>query len=243
MKKYYIDSIKISNDIEESTYISSVPIVQSLCSKKILNLQYDVTFFVGENGTGKSTLLEAIALCAGYQSAGGSKNFLSSDDNASSNLYKYFTLVKKSYEKDGFYLPAENFYNLASYIDQLGLDYDEYGNRCLHEQSHGEGFLSIIQNRFRGNGLYLLDEPDSALSPLRQLTLLAEIFRLVQKRSQFIIVTHSPIILAYPGAAIYHLSDNGIKLIQYNQCDNYILTKSFLDNPDRFLKYLFDNTV
>ena len=138
-------------------------------------------------------------------------------------------------------MSAESFYNVASEVEDLGLNLEGYGGKSLHEQSHGESFLSLVQNRFRGNGLYILDEPESALSPLRQFALLTEIKRLVDNNSQFIIATHSPILLAFPNATIYQTSEKGIELVNYNECDHYLLTKQFLDNPKKFIRYLFED--
>ncbi|GHU49161.1 ABC transporter ATP-binding protein [Clostridia bacterium] len=225
----------------DSTYVSSLAIVKYLNRVKRLSFSQDVTFIVGENGTGKSTLIEAIAVCAGYNAEGGSKNFNFSTKQTVSNLYKYITVVKNSHEKDGFFLRSESFYNVASQIDDLGLNLIGYGGKSLHEQSHGESFLSLIHNRFRGNGLYILDEPESALSPLRQFTLLTEINRLVNSNSQFIISTHSPILLALPNATIYQITEGGMEKVEYADCEHYRLTKQFLDNPERFMKYLFND--
>ena len=241
MQRYYIDSIKI--DIcNDSTYITDVPIVQFLNDMKVLKLNQDVTFIVGENGIGKSTLVEAIATCAGYNAEGGSKNFDFETRQTVSSLNHYINVIKKAYEKDGFFLRAETFYNVASQVDDLQLDLEGYGGKSLHKQSHGESFLSIIKNRFRGNGLYILDEPESALSPLSQLGLLAEINRLVNENSQLIITTHSPILLAFPNAVIYQVTLDGIEKISYEDCEHYKLTKQFLDNPKHFIKHLFDDT-
>ena len=204
MDHWYIQAIKTSYCADNS-YIANLAVVKYLNKTGYLELGQSVTFFVGENGTGKSTLIEAIALSAGYNAEGGSKNFNFSSRNTTSNLHNYITVVKQSYEKDGFFLRAESFYNVASQVDNLGINLSAYGGKSLHEQSHGESFMSLVQNRFHGNGLYIMDEPEAALSPLRQLTLLSEINRLVELDSQFIIATHSPFLLAMRGAKIYDL--------------------------------------
>jgi predicted ATPase len=240
LERYYIQKIKTSI-CNDHTYISALPIVKYLNQVKQLSFNQEVTFLVGENGTGKSTLIEAIAISAGYNAEGGSKNFNFTTKQTVSNLSRYITIVKTAYEKDGFFLRAESFYNVASQVDDLGLNLEGYGGKSLHEQSHGESFLSLVQSRFHGNGLYILDEPEAALSPLRQFTLLTEIKSLVEKNSQFIIATHSPILLAFPGATIYQTSISGIKKVEYEECEHYLLTKQFLDNPKRFIKYLFEN--
>lgn len=240
MQRYYIQKLIIDMG-KDNTYISSLPIVKYLNQVKELSLNQDVTFFVGENGTGKSTLIEAIAVSAGFNAEGGSKNFNFSTKQTVSNLSQYITLAKSAYEKDGFFLRAESFYNVATQVDDLQLNLGGYGGKSLHEQSHGESFLSLVQNRFRGSGLYLLDEPEAALSPSRQLTLLVEMKRLVDHNSQFIIATHSPILLAYPNATIYQVSESGIEKVNYDECEHYLLTKQFLDNPRHILKYLFED--
>lgn len=227
--------------IPERTYLTSLPVVTWLLKAGKLDFKSDVTFFVGENGTGKSTIIEAIAICAGFNAEGGSKNFNFSTKQTCSGLYRYITLSKSAHEKDGFFLRAESFYNVATQVDDLGLDLGGYGGQSLHCQSHGESFMALVQNRFRGNGLYILDEPEAALSPSRQMTLLTEIKRLVDKNSQFIIATHSPILLAYPRATIFEISGDGVKNVRYEECEHFVVTKEFLQQPERMIHYLFDD--
>ncbi len=238
----YINQIIMKEKVRTSSYLYDLPIIQYLMKKRTLSFTNDVTFFVGENGTGKSTLLEAIAVAYGFNAEGGSKNFMFSTNETHSELYRYITLSKSKYAKDGFFLRAESFYNTASYIDEVTDPpfMKNYGGTSLHNQSHGESFLSLIQNRFGGNGLYILDEPEAALSPSKQFTLIAQINTLVQHNSQFIIATHSPILMAFPNAQIYQFSAHGIESIPYKQTEHYQLTKSFLENPERILKYLLD---
>ena len=219
--------------------------IRYLMRTKQLELTHPVTFFVGENGTGKSTLLEAIAVAYGFNPEGGTKNFNFSTEDSHSELWRSLTLVKRGYASDGFFLRAESFYKVASNIDQMdrgpslgGRLVDSYGGVSLHHRSHGESFLALVQNRFGGHGVYLLDEPEAALSPTRQLTLLAQIDELVKQDSQFIIATHSPILMAYPGAEILEFSENGICSAAYRETEHYQVTRRFLENPERMLRYL-----
>jgi predicted ATPase len=170
MERLYVKQMMIK-PIDERTYLLNLPVVKWLLKSGKLDFTSNVTFFVGENGTGKSTIIEALAICAGFNAEGGSKNFNFSTKQTSSELYKYITLSKSAHEKDGFFLRAESFYNVASQVDDLGLDLGGYGGQSLHNQSHGESFMALVQNRFRGNGLYILDEPEAALSPSTALAL------------------------------------------------------------------------
>ncbi|ACA45965.1 AAA family ATPase [Clostridium botulinum] len=199
-----------------------------------------VTYIVGENGTGKSTILEAIAIACGFNPEGGTRNFNFSTKDTHSDLYENLKLVrgvKRPY--DGFFLRAESFYNVATNIDEIyEIDaLDPYGGVSLHSQSHGESFLSVIRNRFSGNGLYILDEPEAALSPSRQMSMLVIMHELIKKNSQFIIATHSPIIMSYPDSIIYELRD-GIKEVMYKDTEHYKITRNFLDKPEKMLKVL-----
>jgi len=210
-----------------------------------LELHPKVTIFVGENGTGKSTILEAIAVAYGFNPEGGSKNFSFSTAESHSGLYDYIKLVKGFRRpRDGFFLRAESFFNVATYIDETdrepgfgGSIIRAYGGKSLHEQSHGESFFALFQNRFRGNGLYILDEPEAALSPSRQMSLLVRMRDLVDAGSQFIIATHSPIIMAYPDAYIYEIRD-GINRVSYEETDNYQIMRAFVNNTGKMIKEL-----
>ena len=221
------------------TEITKVTLNSPIFTNKSFNPTL-VNFIYGTNGTGKSTLLEAIAVSMGFNAEGGSRDFSFSTKETHSELYEWITTIKTVSPKDGFFLRAESFYNIASYLDENS-ELKRYGNVSFHEQSHGEAFLSLITNRFEGNGLYLLDEPESALSPLRLMSLLAEIDRLVKEDSQFIIATHSPILLAFPQAEIYECSDSGIRKVMYRETESYQLTKQFLDNPEGMLHYLLES--
>jgi predicted ATPase len=217
--------------------------IPALRHTRTLPLHPKVTFFVGENGSGKSTLLEAIAQRAGFGEQGGSKNFNQMDRKYWSVLARGLEIARGvRREKDGFFLRAESFYNVATQVEELGIPLKYYGGRSLHHQSHGESFLSLAANRFAGDGLYLLDEPEAALSPSRQLAFL----RLMHQQaevlsSQFIIATHSPILMAYPGALIYHFTGEGIAPIEYEQTEHYALTRDFLLNPKQYLTHLLSD--
>jgi len=206
----------------------------------ILEFHPKVTYIVGENGTGKSTILEAIAVAYGFNPEGGTRNFNFSTKDTHSDLHENLKLVKGvKRPDDGFFLRAESFYNMATNIDEINAS-GSYGGVSLHSQSHGESFLSVIRNRFGGNGLYILDEPEAALSPSRQMSLLVIMHELIQKGSQFIIATHSPIIMSYPDSIIYELS-GGIKKVTYKDTEHYKITKAFLNNPEKMIKtLLFD---
>ena len=217
-----------------SEYPYCLPAIKDL---SILEFHNKVTFIVGENGTGKSTILEAIAVAYGFNPEGGTRNFNFSTNDTHSDLHKNLKLVKGvKRPNDGFFLRAESFYNMATNIDITGAS-DSYGGVSLHSQSHGESFLAVIRNRFSGHGLYILDEPEAALSPSRQMSMLVFMDELIKQGSQFIIATHSPIIMAYPDSIVYELND-GIKEVNYKDTEHYKITKAFLDNPERMLKTL-----
>jgi len=232
------------DDIDKYPY--DIPAIRNL---GVLNFDPYVTFFVGENGSGKSTLIEAIAVAAGFNAEGGSKNFDFATRRTESSLTEALS-VSRGYkrETDGFFLRAESFYNVATTLEDLsreqGGSYRAYGGKSLHEQSHGESFIALVGNRFYGHGLYILDEPEAALSPSRQLLLLGLIDRLARHNtSQFVIATHSPILLAYPHSTIYGLDDTGIAPIDYEDTEHYKVTLDFLTNRAAYLRHLTDESL
>ena len=218
------------------TYPFSIPAIKNLGQ---LDLTNKVTFFVGENGTGKSTLLEAIADKAGFNTAGGGRNNYYDVPASESALGDYIRLSWMPKSTNGFFLRAESFYNFATHIDSVGAQ-GAYGGRSLHHQSHGESFFSLFLNRFKGNAIYLLDEPEAALSPQRQLSLLRILHDLeVAGDSQFIIATHSPILLGYPNAVILSFDDEKIQEIDYEMTEHYQITSYFLQHRKKFLQEIF----
>lgn len=221
-------------------YPFNIPVIQKI---KHIDFHPDVTFFVGENGIGKSTIIESIAVALGYNAEGGNKNVQFSTKNTTSPLSDHMRLIK-SYKKprDGYFLRAESLYNVASYMDEIAPEAMQgYGGKSLHARSHGEAFLSVLVDKFKGNGLYILDEPEAALSPSRLIQTLKVIDNLVKKNSQFIISTHSPILLAYPNAKILELSEYGIEEVSYTETTQYALTKRFLNNYEQELKRILND--
>jgi predicted ATPase len=224
-------------------YPFNLPVVRQLGR---LEFNSAVTVFVGENGLGKSTLLEALAVAAGFNPEGGGRNFAFGTRASHSDLHTCLRLVRApSRPRDGYFLRAESFFNVATQIEELdkvpaaGLRIiDSYGGRSLHEQSHGESFLTLLQQRFGGSGLYLLDEPEAALSPTRQLASLARMHQLVETGSQFILATHSPILMAYPRAQLLGLSDTGIAPLDYDQAEHVVVMRHFMNNRASLLTEL-----
>jgi predicted ATPase len=202
-----------------------------------------VTFLIGENGGGKSTLLEAIAVAAGMDAEGGSSNFRFSTRDSHSALHGSIQLVRGARRpRTDFFLRAESLFTAATYLEELAqvdsAALAPYGGGSLHEQSHGESFLAVMINRFGPDGLYLLDEPEAALSTQNCFTCLRRVHELVREGSQFIIATHSPILLAYPGATIYNCGEHGLEPVSYEDADPVRLTTSFLRERERFLHQL-----
>ena len=209
-----------------------------------LNFDSQVTLLVGENGVGKSTFIEALAVALGLPAEGGTENFRYETKNTTSELSNYLRVGTYNKPKMKFFLRAESFYNFSSEVQRLveedefhGL-YNSYGGN-LHECSHGESFIRLIQNRFTDHGLYILDEPEAALSPQRQLSLLCLIDQLAKEGSQFIIATHSPILISYRDGKILDLNNN-FREVKYKDTDIYSLYKMYLDEPEAMQHRLFD---
>ncbi|EFI68665.1 hypothetical protein BFZC1_11387 [Lysinibacillus fusiformis ZC1] len=236
----YLKSCKMLQDTipNKQEYPFNIPSLQDLHE---LEFPTNVTFFVGENGSGKSTLLEAIADRCDFNTAGGGRQNLYEVHKAESSLGEYIRLSWLPKISNGFFLRSETFYQFASHIDLIEdpRRYNAFGGKSLHHQSHGESFLALFMNRFKGKAIYLLDEPEAALSPTRQLSLL-KIMKDLEHEAQFIIATHSPILLGYPNATIYSFDQGEVESIRYEDTIHYIVTKRFLDAPQSILRELFD---
>ena len=242
----YIREVRISKEIPHNNYLSRLPVVCRLRETGGLQFHKDVTFIVGENGIGKSTLIEGLAVAMGFNPEGGTVNFNFSTNDSHSDLNNYLT-VSRGYRKhrDGFFLRAESFYNVASNIDELDATpsfgpklISNYGGVSLHKQSHGESFMALVENRFGGNGLYILDEPEAALSPTRLMRLMVCMQELVKKNSQFIISTHSPILMTFPNAEVLEITEEGINSVNYKDTEHFIVTKRFMDAPEKIIESL-----
>ena len=243
--EHYVLEVKLRREKVASFdfYPFSLPAIRNFNS---LDLHPAVTFIVGENGSGKSTLLEAVAVAAGFNAEGGTKNFRFQTRGSHSSLHEHLRLIKSTRRaRDGFFLRAESFFNVATEIERLDDEpsfgppaIDSYGGRSLHEQSHGESFFALMNNRFGGQGFYILDEPEAALSPTRQLAMIARMHQLVKDSSQFVIATHSPILMAYPNAWIYQISDRGLERVALEDTEHYVVAKRFLNDPKAQLDIL-----
>jgi predicted ATPase len=199
-----------------------------------------VTFLVGENGAGKSTLLEALAWAVGFGAQGGARDNSYAEGADGHVLGRALKLEWRQRVTDGFFLRAETFFNFASYLEDVGSTFLAYGGKSLHAQSHGEAFLSLFENRFE-DGIYLLDEPEAALSPQRQMTFLSILHQLAsQKVAQFIIATHAPMLMTLPGATILSIEDGVVRSVPYQESEHYRLTRDFLNKPERYHRYLFE---
>lgn len=233
----FLRSLTVTGGADRKGYPFDIPAIRDLSS---LVFEANVTFFVGENGSGKSTLLEAIAYQCGFNEAGGGRNNTYEVDASGSALGDAIRLSWMPKVTNGFFLRAETFYHFASHLDTLPESLGAYGGRSLHGQSHGEAFLSLFKHRFGRKAIYLLDEPEAALSPARQLALM-RIVKDLEKDAQFIVATHSPILLGYPGARILNFDEAPIREIRYEDTLHYIVTKRFLENRHKVLDELFDD--
>jgi predicted ATPase len=224
-----------------SRYPFTLPVVQWLSKSDGIELDAGVTFVIGENGAGKSTLVEAIAVAAGFNPEGGSRDFRFATRATESSLGDYLTLSRGiGKPRTGFFLRAESYYNVATEIERLGWDsIRHYGGRSPHERSHGESFLDLVTHRFGPNGLYILDEPEAALSVRGCLALVARMAELAAQGCQLIVATHSPILLSLPGAAILEVGEDGaVEPVEFDTALPVRLTREFLADPDRYLRHL-----
>jgi len=218
----------------DAVYPFNLPVLGAL---ETLVFHPRATFIVGENGAGKSTLIEALAIAWGFNAEGGSRDHQFSTRASHSSLHRSIRPVRSPIKaRDGYFLRAENFFNTASYLETTGTG--RAGQTGLHQQSHGESFFNLFDNRFMGDGLYILDEPEAALSPARQLSFLARLHELVLRGSQFIIATHSPIILGYPDAWVYQASSHGLERVEYEDTEHFQITRGFLNRRETYLDVL-----
>lgn len=244
MNSLFLNKIGIDwKKVSRGNYIRSIP---SLASLTDLTFHKNITFFVGENGSGKSTLLEGIAVAYGFNAEGGTLNYNFSTYESHSELHEAIHL-SKGFKKarSNYFLRAESFYNVASkaedYRDNEPKEvyYARYQGKSLHEQSHGESFLALIEGNFVQEGFYILDEPEAALSPQRQLSLLIHLVQLANAGAQFLIATHSPILLGIPDVDILSFDDGNISRCTYEETDSYQITEMFINNKELLLKKLF----
>jgi predicted ATPase len=230
----FLQQVRLEPHAATGGYPFTLPVVQHLDRAGGLRLDPGVTFLVGDNGTGKSTLIEAIAVAAGFNAEGGSRSFRFATRATESSLGDHLVLrwgTRKP--RNGFFLRAESFYNVATEIERLQME-GAYGGRSLHERSHGESFLDLAVHRFGPHGLYLLDEPEAALSVRGCLALVARIVELVGQGSQLLIAAHSPVLLAVPGARILQIDGDGrVEQVDFDDADPVALTRGFLGAPDR----------
>jgi predicted ATPase len=220
---------------DENEFPFQLPAMKNMTT---LAFHPQVTFFIGENGSGKSTMLEALAIKLGLNPEGGSRNIRFATRETHSQLHHVLRLAQTPGTlPDAYFLRAESFYNVATEMEKLGVA--EYGDKPFHEQSHGEAFFTLFADRFNNEGIYILDEPEAALSPARQLAFLALLHEFIQGGAQFVIATHSPILMAYPQARILHFGPDGIREQAYKETEHYRITRGFLESPERSFRELF----
>lgn len=239
MNELFIQSVSVNWDkIPQESYLRGIEVLENLGE---LEFSSAVTVFVGENGSGKSTLLEGIAVAAGFNPEGGTMNYNFSTYDSHSELCEAIKLIRGiSRPKWGYFLRAESFYNVATVEEE----YARLGNKIpeyYHKRSHGESFLALSQKNLKPNGLYFLDEPEAALSPQRQLTILSEICECAKSGSQFVIATHSPILTALPDAEILSFDDGEIHSVEYEETEAYRITGLFINHRDQILKQLLND--
>jgi predicted ATPase len=240
MNPLFVRSVSLKRELVPTfdEYPFNVPVIQALDE---IELDSPVTFLIGENGSGKSTLIEAIAVACGFNAEGGSKSFNFETLSSTSPLHGFLQLVRgHKRPSDGYFLRAESFFNVATEIDQRDLA-AWYGGRSLHQMSHGESFFTLLNDRLIGGGLYIFDEPEAALSPTRQMAMLTRMHELVLDASQLIIATHSPILMAYPGAQILQIADGVLERVEYEDTEHYRVTRQFFAQRERMLKILLGN--
>ena len=243
----YLRSFSIDDRIPPEEYYSDMPIIRQFQKDGGFTFTSPITFFVGENGIGKSSVIEALAINAGFNPEGGTLNFSFSTRDSHSSLYEHLRLARGIRKNtDGFFLRAESFYNAATYLDETAKyagfhdPYASYGGKSLHSQSHGESFLALAVHRFSGKGLFILDEPEAALSPMGQLKLIRVLHENAKAGAQFIISTHSPILITTPGADVVQFDENGLQHLPYRETEHFRIATEFLSNPDRMLKILLE---
>ena len=235
----FITGIKL-DEIGTTSYINELPVVRHLLAIPRMNLTTPVTFVVGENGSGKSTLVEAIAVGSGFNAEGGTRQVTFSTMNTESELHYWLTVVRAKNPTWGFFLRAESYYNVATAYYEFDATLPQEDRLNLHHRSHGESVMHIVDERFTKKGLYILDEPEAGLSPFRLMELLVRITRMAEEGSQFIIATHSPILLAVPGATILEITADGLAPVTYDQATIVQATREFLDNPRAVVDFLLD---
>lgn len=231
--------------LDPNSYVRQIP---ALTGRDFLTFDNNITFFAGENGSGKSTLLEAIAVSYGFNPEGGTPNYRFSSYDSHSDLHQILRLVKGPRKpKNSYFLRAESFYNVATKAeeyrdgDDIETYYRRFGSKSFHQQSHGESFLALMQGTFTGQGFYILDEPEAALSPQRQLTLFIQLHRLAGLGAQFLIASHSPILLGIPGASILSFDNGVITPCSYEETESYQVTEMFINQRDYFVKKLLSD--